>query len=230
MRLKPILEVVSYVVAIGAGLGWFLSTLFARSARLKKRLKWLFGIMCLVAIVAAILCSNEETTPAIHTSGPNSPIANVSGIGSGATVTVTQVSGNQTVNNGVSEATMLALLRDKSVAANRELSEHYPYGYVLVGAANGKIVYFPNLKDVPIQTDWNRNSIALDPIQKTVHLEIEYLQVGTTSFRGFGFQWHYIQNQPTPLRIYFHRTPEILVAMYCEVLDETTGVFVLGFK
>jgi hypothetical protein len=241
VRLKQILEVVSCVVAIAAGLGWFVSSIFPRDQRLKKWLKWLLGGTCLVATITAILCSSEQTpsasrATATSTTGPNSPAASVSNVGSGATVTVTQVSGNQTVNNGISEATMLELLRDKSIASNRELSEKYPYGYVLVGVVNGKLIYQSFFNQVEILTDWNENTLQIDTTTHLVILYFHYLKIGGPGGGGqvlsdVRLVFSYAENGVGGVYPFAFQLPSgHIVRIAAETLDAAKGVFVAGFK
>ena len=73
---------------------------------------------------------------------------------SGSNNITVQAAPNSAVIIGISEKEMRELLRDKSIAANRELSDKYPLGYVLLGAVNGKIIFEPNFKDITIEAHW----------------------------------------------------------------------------
>ena len=227
------LEVVSWVVGIGAGVGFFMTTVFAKDHRLKRALRWLFGVTCGIAVVAGLavaLWPSEEQSKTVNTTGPNSPAANVSGVGSGATVTVTQVSGNQTVNKGISEAMMLALLRDKSIAMNRELVEKYPYGYVLFGLSNGQLVYQTQPTDWQIKGDWPNTSLALDLQHNMATLLFKRLEIvndktfSAQIFEDFSMSFPLRLNEPMDAHLMFH--PKL----FCEVIDLEKGVFLVGLK
>ena len=130
---------------------------------------------------------------------------------------------------------MFALLKDKTIAANRELSERYPLGYALIGATNGKIIYVPNLKDIKIKTDWDRNTLTLDKTTGEVNLLFEDLEVsmgnGPPSVNyNLGLRFEYVENKPMQMPFGFSLNRTTSVAMFCEVLDANKGVFVIGFR
>lgn len=73
---------------------------------------------------------------------------------SGSNNFTVQAAPNSTVTIRISEKEMRELLRDKSIAANRELSDKYPLGYDLLGAVNGKIISELNIKDITKEAHW----------------------------------------------------------------------------
>jgi len=80
----------------------------------------------------------------------------------GGSINQNQAGRDLTVNNGISEAAMSALLRDKSIAANKDLSQKYPYGYILLGAVNGKVIYEPNSRQFQVRADWENWQLSID--------------------------------------------------------------------
>jgi hypothetical protein len=201
------------------------------------RQKWLWALfvcVCVASVFAVIFIQDSKMKTAdshdqnATTSGSNSPAMNA--LTTGSKSPVYQAVGTQVINNGISEATMLAMLRDKSIAANEELSSKYPHGYVLFGLANGRIVYEPINKDFQIKGDWGSASLVIDEIGKTVSIAFGHFEIvrpaanSANIFNNCTFTFPYAQNQP--MRIPINRNPNLI----CEVLDMERGMFLIGLQ
>ena len=227
------------VVSACGVIGWFMTQLFAKDPKLKKMLKWLFGSMFVGAALAALwpsddaikVVNNHQQTAT--TTGNNSPAMSASTTGGNSPLY--QSAGGITVNNGISEATLLALLRDKSIAANLELSHKYPLGYVLVGVGNGKVVYLPETNGCcSITADWDNAEFSIDRALHLVNFRFPKLEISTTNAiaHGIGFGpmsgslgISYLENQPTAFQI-----GNDTVRIYAVLLDAERNIFVIGFK
>jgi hypothetical protein len=187
---------------------------------------WGIGLVAYLSGPKSNAQAQPQPTPVVQQS-----MGNVSG-GS----TVNQAGGNITINQGVSEETLQAAIRDKGLAMHRELSAKYPAGYVILGMANGKIIKDIKLTKLSIETDWDQWEISLTgppfpaagngeaitviiPAMRVVHL-------GTRAVTNFQNVADVI-SRPRVGRSY---QSSYVPGMSYEMLDRDNGVFALGFK
>jgi hypothetical protein len=134
-----------------------------------------FGSLVLTCFVAYVTTKNKVAIYLLVAIGlltlvvsffpqaePPSTTLKQSATAPGGSINQNQAGRDLTVNNGISEAAMSALLRDKSIAANKDLSQKYPYGYILLGAVNGKVIYEPNSRQFQVRADWENWQLSID--------------------------------------------------------------------
>jgi hypothetical protein len=193
---------------------------------------WIFG--------GLIALSTQDSQPTSKSASPVNP-ANVqqSAVASGGS-TINQAGRDVIINMGISEGTMKNLLRDKAIAANQELSQKYPFGYLLFGVANGEVVFQP---DPATGLRFNPNNTALitiDSVQRRATVTFPFFEFtfpnnSTVSWVDVAYAFDYVENEPSLFNIGFKMqetapaiSPEI--SPYIEVLDASKVIFLLGFK
>lgn len=127
------------------------------------------------------------------------------------------------------------MLRDKSIAANTELSQKYSLGYVLFGVANGKVIFQTNAPSGLQFSPKNNMLISIDSEHKKAELTILFFPA--TTKENYTFQWdqirmlfNYVENQPMRFQLASYTVNGRKIFPYVEVLDEAKAIFVLGFK
>jgi hypothetical protein len=193
----------------------------------KKLIGWFLIVASTGYLLLAIFTSDSEKTDS------HNQIATTSGSNN----TVIQAAPNSTVNLGISETEMRELLRNKSIAANREFSDKYPCGYVIFGAVNGKIIYEPNFSTLKIpNSDLENAKLTINP-NHTASILFPKLEAyetdGTLSggYYGVNFAFPLVPNQASPTGAGFiSKNYQTQIALYCEMIDLEKGIYLLGFK
>jgi len=187
----------------------------------KKWVKTLLLVVFGVALVVIFLLPNDNTGTHQNatTSGTNSPAINQSATASGSGV-VNQAGRDLTINQGISEATLLAILRQKALSARDELASAYPGGYLLLGIANGRIIYEPKTNTFTMTA-----SASIDRTNNLVTVFIQQLKIKgeidvqlTNCTETFPF----IENRA--------RASSFSTRVYYEMLDTSKNIFVIGLK
>lgn len=159
--------------------------------------------------------TQPKPTPAIQQS-----IGSVSG-GS----TVNQAGGNITINQGITEETLKRLLDQRSVADRDQLTAKYPKGYVLLGAADGKIVFNSNQAPANVRIDWTSTELSLDKNKGTITLNIPDIETPMGNIRGCS-----ISHIPFAALANMNLVAIGNDRLRVEVLDPAKGIVVVGLK
>jgi hypothetical protein len=139
------------------------------------------------------------------------------------------------INAGIPESTVLKILSEKAISANSELAKKYPLGYVLMGIADGKVIFEPKSLVLQFDSD-NKVEIEIDEVQQTAWVKFVFFKVWDTK-RSAAFlldkvflETAYTENVSTPLPVAlsFANTPYLYG--YVEILDRANKVFVVGFS
>jgi hypothetical protein len=147
----------------------------------------------------------------------------------GGSINQNQAGRDLTVNNGISEAAMSALLRDKSIAANKDLSQKYPYGYILLGAVNGKVIYEPNSRQFQVRADWENWQLSVD--NGVANLFISTIEIvdrlgGVREIQHHQVVCPYREGQSAGTGLAAAKG----IGIYFEVVDTSKQIFLIGFK
>jgi len=210
---------VSDVVSFGS----FVLAAFSYMKVKRKIVFWLFIVISLVALSVSIFSRSESS----------SPQKNQSATASGGS-TINQA--GRDINIGISESTMLTLLREKVNARDRELAEKYPLGCVLLGVlSDGKVIYQPGPHSLKFDPA-NDIKVTIDTATKIAHVSINFFQFRSETGLGatlddMGLDLEYVENssQVLPLGFADSSTGRVF-RPYIEVLDESNKIFVIGFK
>src|SRR5256886_4456572 len=165
-------------------------------------------------LVCRLLLEKKKTT-----SGSNSPAINQSATASGSGV-VNQAGRDLTINQGISEATVLAILKQTALSASAELASAYPGGYLLLGIANGRIIYEPKT-DTFIMTA----SASIDRTNNLLTVAIKYLKIQgpiNVQLTNVTETFPFIENRA--------RASSFSSRVYYEMLDTSKNIFVIGLK
>jgi hypothetical protein len=139
--------------------------------------------------------------------------------------TVNQAGGNITIiNQGVSEDTIRQLINEKAVSANAQLAARYPKGYVIVGIANGKIIY--DSKEAPpnLIIDWKSADVKIDSNTGAMTAYIPNLAFEGSEASDLLIDFPYGDAAVKPL-VNFQGNK-----LYGEILDQEKRIFVLGMR
>jgi hypothetical protein len=158
VRIRP-----SEIIAFGAFVGWFMTQIWAKNAKLKRGLKWLFGFTCALAVLVAIWPSSDEKG--------NNQSAIVNGTGNA----VIQAASGAKVSVGVSDSTVEAI-RQGLLAIQKEkdsqLRRTFTRGYVLFAATErNEIVPLNSPFNEILQIDW-KSGYKLDVSETEVTLQL----------------------------------------------------------
>ena len=194
---------------------------------------WLFGLLVTLATPQS---PTQDASPA-QSASPSSPATpqNIqqSAIASGSS-TINQAGRDVVINSGISDQTMKELLRDKSNAANMELIQKYPYGYVLLGIANGKIIYEPNLRRFRVEADWENWRISINPIEHRLRLFMSRISIvndrGNRSFYANEIVEVPYGEKPEGESFDTMHGADRGVGIYFEIIDLEKWIFLIGFK
>jgi hypothetical protein len=187
------------------------------------------GFLWWALVVKGPKASAQSQTPAVQQSaGAGSVQQSASASGN---ATINQAGRDQTINQtiinqGVSEETIRKLINQKAVSTEPELTARYPKGYVLLGVADGKIVYYSNHAPKNLKVDWQSSEIRISPDRKDVDVRVPDIYVidSQSTIQDFTSGFHYENGAIERLaRIGDH-------ALYAEVLDIDNGILVVGMK
>ncbi|MGH7991956.1 MAG: hypothetical protein ACREDQ_00440 [Limisphaerales bacterium] len=161
------LSIIEAVFAIASVIGWFMTQIFAKDAKLKRVLKWLFGAACFLALVAFVWPygndkekSNVQSQTATA-SGNNSPAVNQSASPSGSNNTVNQSAPTAVANNSSnSPVTQVTESTNVTVKNNSE---------------NPAINAPANSGNIAIQMGGTNNSITQSIVNRGPEPEIEII-------------------------------------------------------
>ena len=205
-----------------AALGAFILGCFVYMKVKKKWVKTLLLVVLGVALVVIFLLpdDNTGTHQKATTSGSNSLAINQSATASGSGV-VNQAGRDLTIiNQGVSEATVLAILKQKDISASGALASSYPGGYLLLGIANGRIIYEPNTNSFTMVA-----SASINRTNNFLIVDIEYLKIqGLINLEEVNIteSFPFIENRA--------RASLLSPRVYYEVLDVSKNIFIIGVK
>jgi hypothetical protein len=210
---------------------------------LRRRGKWRtkLGAFLLIAVVAWWCFGRKQQTPPDSNGGNASKSVGANNSGNQIiantlvnTGVINQVNGNQ-INNGISGEAMLAMLRDRSVAANVEWSQKYPKGYVLLGVADGSVSYLPNGTTMQYHADWSKTTFTFNHQQGTVLVTFPEMHLVSSpnktnlSVSRCSLEVPYEENRPIRNQG-FSFGGTFRADMYFEIIDKTRNIFLVGFK
>jgi hypothetical protein len=150
---------------------------------------------------------------------------------SGGSVII-QAGGNVTyINAGVPEETEKKRMRELSANLEEKLIEKYPFGYALLGVANGKIVYEPYGTEFPLSGDWDNWRIIIKEEEKpTITLIISKLRVGGMRFEDESLTWSYAESSIAPLPNFVMSARGKGVSIFFELIDAKEKILVMGLS
>lgn len=131
---------------------------------------------------------------------------------------------NVTINPGVSEDTIRQLVNQKAVSAHALLTARYPKGYVILGIANGKIIYRSDNEPKNLQVDWESAEIKINKEKNEVWIRMP-------DFSMIGLRMKNIK-----VAILYQNGAMGGLAqindndLKAEVLDADSGILVVGMK
>lgn len=166
----------------------------------------------------------DKSSETQHTSATQSATA------SGGS-TIIQVGGNVTIiNPGVREETEKAHLRVEAAKLQGELGDKYPLGYVLLGIANGEIVYEPYVKLFRISGDWENWRIWIrNEGIPTVELAMSKVEIDGFKYEDNFVSVPYSDGAAVALPWTFRKDGTVAYP-YIEVIDTNQKIFAIGFS
>jgi hypothetical protein len=175
-----------------------------------------------LAVVPFLLSPGDHTKVQVQTSG-------TAQVAIGNSNVQTQIQ-TQIVNNGISKAELQEMLKERFDTPNLqlELAKRYPGGYGLIGVANGTFIFQPKFKTFSCTADWEHTIIINDPSSDRIVLVLAHLVLQTPhshqELEDVGISFPRTEHVPMPSKIVTNPL------IWCEVLDLTNNIFVIGFK
>jgi hypothetical protein len=188
---------------------FWLSTLCA--AAVGVLVWWAIGLILYLAAPRSVAQTQPQPNPTMKQS-----IGNVSGGSS-----VNQAGGNITINQGVSEDTLRQIINQKAVSAHAELSARYPMGYVILGVADGNIVYNSTHAPPELEVDWKSAEIRFENGSKKIL--IPNVRIGNAGVGNCKADFSFLRPGMNLVAIGDLR-------LGGEVLDEDKSIVVIGLK
>lgn len=141
--------------------------------------------------------------------------------------TIILAHGNVTIiNPDVHEETERARLRDESAKLENRLAQKYPLGYALIGVANGRIVWEPNVTRFSITGDWKNWRIVIDNEGRPLaRLIVSKVNVDGSRIEDSSIEVPYYDGAFAPMGWIIHG-----VYTYFEVIDTKQHEFAIGFS
>jgi hypothetical protein len=206
---------VSDVVSFGSLL---LSVLAYVKAK-KKIVFWLLIVVFIGALCVSIFSRSESSSPQITQS------ATASG-----SSTINQAGHDIVINQGVPEATVREILKEKLVSEHSELSGKYSAGYVIFGIANGAIVQQPYVKQFRISADWENWRIVIrNEATPRVDLIVSKLQIDGWRFEDNVVSVLYTDGAAVAMG-WVYEAKGAQLYPYLEVIDTNQKIFAIGFS
>jgi hypothetical protein len=217
---------------------------FATYMKLKKHwLTWFFGAVCATTLAIILFRPPEPTstgtpTQTSTTTGNNSPAINMTATASGTSSTVNQIGQQQVnINPGVPKDIVERIIREKEIRSHKELTAKYPEGYVLLGVADGQIVYQPRLKDFKVEADWEHATLGIKDNVLELSIPSFGFEVFANGHTGRGNRISATIRLPANASASLIENKAIslpafpgLPKMYFDILDLADKIFLIGFR
>ena len=204
MQMKPS----DFLVLCGFVLGGLIAI-----KKTKKFIGWFIIIASGTYLVFAVFSSSKEDKP------PDKYVVTATVSGNGQA----QAAGHDIVN-GVSDSTLKQVLNLKDVELSERMLTEYPFGCVVLGLENGKVVYDARLKDGMILTaDWDNATIKIEGAMAHIHIpniKMLFPARGSTVMVEINDDWQFIEGVARQNR-FIHTYP---ATMYYEVMDASRGI------
>jgi hypothetical protein len=119
-------------------------------------------------------------------------------------------------------------LRTYDATSNTELTKRYPGSYILLGIADGKIIYEPRLMAVEFHGDWDNSTVRIEGDVAEVVLKDVTITSSNAHFRSAKISQHFKFKENEPLPFSAVNLHGRLIRF--EVLDAKGKIFVIGFQ